>query len=85
MRHTYVLFFFFLVSFQCAAQNDSLNFFRDAPTLNHKRVRLVNTVSAALYPTTMFGLYQLWYAGYPLESFHSFNDADEWLQVDKVG
>ena len=69
----------------CFSQSDSLSFFENAPSLNLKRVRLVNTVSAALYPTTMFGLYQLWYKDYPLESFHFFNDADEWLQMDKAG
>jgi hypothetical protein len=69
----------------CLAQTDSLNFFENAPSLNPKRVHLVNTVSAALYPTTMFGLYQLWYTDYPLESFHFFNDEDEWLQMDKAG
>src|SRR5881392_128509 len=78
------LILFLLVKF-CPAQNDSLNFFQDAPSLNSKRVHLVNTVSAVLYPTTMFGLYELWYKDYPLESFHFFNDADEWLQMDKAG
>ncbi|MBK5284266.1 MAG: DUF2279 domain-containing protein, partial [Bacteroidia bacterium] len=80
----YAALFFLLVSF-CSAQNDSLSFFDNAPTLNPKRIRLVNTVAAGLYPTTMFGLYQLWYKDYPLESFHFFNDADEWLQMDKAG
>ncbi len=69
----------------CLAQKDSLNFFENATSLTPKRVRLVNTVAVTLYPTTMFGLYQLWYKDYPLESFHFFNDADEWLQMDKAG
>jgi hypothetical protein len=46
---------------------------------------MVNTVAATLYPISMFGLYQLWYRDYPLESFHFFNDAGEWQQMDKVG
>jgi len=85
MRQIFLSGFFLLTWFYCFAQSDSLDFFQDAPVLNAKRVGLVNTVSAALYPTTMFGLYQLWYKDYPLESFHPFNDADEWLQVDKAG
>ena len=85
MRHIFLLKVFLFSFIFSSAQNDSLSFFKDAPALNLKRVRLVNTVAAGLYPTTMFGLYQLWYAGYPLESFHTFNDADEWLQVDKAG
>ena len=69
----------------CSAQTDTLSFFENAPTLSPKRVHLVNTVAVTLYPTTMFGLYQLWYTDYPLQSFHFFNDADEWLQMDKAG
>lgn len=79
-----IAFFLSCLNF-CFAQSDTLDFFENAPTLNNKRVRIVNTVSAALYPVTMFGLYQLWYSDYPLESFHLFNDADEWLQMDKAG
>jgi hypothetical protein len=85
MRIFFCAVIFLLLNFICSAQNDSLSFFRDAPTLNSKRVRVVNTVAAGLYPTTMFGLYQLWYKDFPPETFHTFNDADEWLQVDKVG
>jgi hypothetical protein len=85
MRKLFCAALFFLLTAASSAQNDSLSFFSDAPSLNPKRVRLVNTVAAVLYPTTMFGLYQLWYKDYPLESFHTFNDAGEWLQMDKAG
>jgi hypothetical protein len=33
----------------------------------------------------MFGLYQLWYNGKEKDSFHFFNDSDEWMKMDKVG
>jgi hypothetical protein len=85
MRRILVAAIFFCCFNICFAQTDTLNFFENAPALNPKRVRLVNTVAATLYPTTMFGLYQLWYKDYPLQSFHFFNDADEWLQMDKAG
>ena len=85
MRKLFCAAFFFMVWCCCFAQIDTLSFFENAPSQNAKRICLVNTVSAILYPTTMFGLYQLWYANYPLESFHTFNDADEWLQMDKAG
>lgn len=85
MRRALCVAAFFSCFNVCLAQKDSLSFFENAPTLNLKRVRLVNTVAAALYPTTMFGLYQLWYKDYPLESFHFFDDSNEWLQMDKAG
>jgi hypothetical protein len=40
---------------------------------------------ALSYSLAMAGLYQLWYKGYPMESFHWFNDNEEWLQMDKAG
>jgi hypothetical protein len=33
----------------------------------------------------MIGLNELWYSQSPRQSFHFFNDASEWKQVDKVG
>lgn len=40
---------------------------------------------AALYTGSMLMLNELWYKGFPRSSFHSFNDNQEWLQMDKVG
>ena len=34
---------------------------------------------------TLLGLDQLWYADYPRSKFHTINDSDEWLQMDKLG
>jgi len=76
---------FFSCFHVCRGQTDTLSFFENAPALNPKRVRLVNTVAGTLYPVTMFGLYQLWYKDYPMESFHFFDDSGEWLQMDKAG
>lgn len=52
---------------------------------NKKRFALVATTEAALYAGSLIGLNELWYKDYPRSSFHSFNDNEEWLQVDKVG
>lgn len=41
--------------------------------------------TAGVYAISMIGLNQLWYKDYPQSSFHTFNDNNEWLQVDKVG
>lgn len=42
-------------------------------------------IEASAYATSIAGLNYLWYADYPRSNFHFFNDADEWLQMDKVG
>ena len=56
----------------------------DSATLK-KRKTVVIAGNAAAYTLSMTGLYSLWYKDYPLTSFHFFNDAAEWNQMDKVG
>lgn len=41
--------------------------------------------SAAAYGGSFLFLNQAWYKGYPRSSFHTFNDAGEWKQMDKIG
>ena len=50
-----------------------------------KRQWLVAGGSAAVYGGSLFALNNAWYKNYPKTSFHTFNDAAEWLQVDKIG
>lgn len=58
-------------------QSDSL--------INSNKNRKVALYSAAVYGVGLVGLNQLWYKGYERGKLHSFNDNDEWLQMDKVG
>ncbi len=53
--------------------------------INKKRLTGVLAVQGALYVASVTGLYFAWYKDYPQSSFHLFNDADEWMQVDKCG
>jgi hypothetical protein len=50
-----------------------------------KRLRLVTSLQGLGYGASMVGLNKIWYAGYPKSSFHYYNDAGEWLDMDKVG
>jgi hypothetical protein len=86
-----VLIFFLItvlvtaISFPNVAAAQSRNFFTADTAYNAKRVRLVAIGSGSIYVVSMVGLYNLWYKDYPLTGLHSFNDNEEWLQMDKLG
>ena len=50
-----------------------------------KRLNLIRYGGLTTYAAGMIGLNELWYSKTPRESFHFFNDAAEWKQVDKLG
>ena len=53
---------------------------------NYKKRKLaIAGIHTAAYAGTLLLLSQAWYKDYPKTSFHTFNDAKEWQQVDKVG
>ena len=56
-----------------------------APELNKQRLTLFTTTVAVGYTATLIGLNYLWYADYPRSAFHTFNDIEEWQQIDKAG
>jgi hypothetical protein len=49
------------------------------------RVKIIAATNIVGYSAAMVGLYSAWYKKYPQTNFHSFNDASEWKQVDKIG
>jgi uncharacterized protein YfiM (DUF2279 family) len=53
--------------------------------IKHKRTWTVGGLHTGLYVGSMLLLNQVWYADYPKDKFHTFDDWHEWLQVDKVG
>lgn len=50
-----------------------------------KRTLAMAGIHAGLYTGSMLVLNEAWYKDYPKDEFHTFNDIEEWLQVDKVG
>jgi hypothetical protein len=54
-------------------------------SINHKRLTGVIIGTGATYTATMIALNNIWYSQYDKQSFHFFNDASEWKQVDKAG
>ncbi len=57
------------------------------PATDFHKERFVAAAGAGLvvYTGLSVGLWNIWYSQYPITSFHFFNDAGEWLQVDKAG
>ena len=45
----------------------------------------INTLYAGVWTGSLVMLNQAWYADYPKSKFHTFNDAGEWMQMDKCG
>ena len=50
-----------------------------------KRTYLAAIGSVAGYSSSLVALSNAWYKNYPQSSFHFFNDANDWLSVDKAG
>jgi hypothetical protein len=54
-------------------------------TPNKKRIWLVAAGHAVVWAGSYIALNKAWYADYPKEDFHFFNDWEEWNQMDKAG
>ena len=72
----FILLFVFANSFVFAS--DSLSVFK-------KRKLVLGVSSVALTGSSLVYLNQAWYQQYSSSKFHTFNDNDEWLQMDKCG
>lgn len=67
------------------AQSKLNTFLKPSDSLNTSRKQTVIIAETALATTALVGLNQLWYADYERSNFHTLNDNDEWLQMDKLG
>ncbi len=54
-------------------------------SITTKRFKTAAIATGITYTAALVGLNALWYSDYDQSKFHTFNDNDEWLQVDKVG
>ena len=76
---------FFLVSVFSFSQSKLDTFLKPSDTLNVSRRNAVIITEVSLGSLTLLGLNQLWYADFERSKFHTINDSDEWLQMDKLG
>jgi len=56
----------------------------DTPNIRQRTIAM-SGIHVGLYTGTLLLLNEAWYKDYPKSKMHTFNDMDEWLQVDKVG
>jgi Predicted periplasmic lipoprotein (DUF2279) len=55
------------------------------PPANKSRIWIVAGSQAVLWTASFIALDKAWYADYPRQNFHTFNDWGEWMQMDKIG
>ena len=72
-------------SIQCIAQKGDSNFPDSLTRFNPGRFALISGSGIGLTTASLIGLNELWYKQQPRSPFHSFDDNDEWLQMDKAG
>ena len=83
----YLLFLFFVIcfTFNVFSQSKINTFLKPSDTLNKPRRNALVVSEASIIGLSLVGLDQLWYADYQRSKFHTLNDNDEWLQMDKLG
>ena len=74
-----------LISVTSFSQTKLNSFLKPSDTLNTSRRNGVIIAEASFGALTLVGLNQLWYKDYPQSNFHTLNDNNEWLQMDKMG
>ncbi len=67
------------------AQSKLNLFLKPSDTLHKPRRNVVVITEATAGGLTLLGLNQLWYSDFERSKFHTINDNNEWLQMDKLG
>jgi hypothetical protein len=75
---------FIVVSHLAFAQKNNF-FWKDADSLNKKRLIGSSIAIGSVYAGSIISLQQVWYKESFQKDFHLFNDGKNWLQMDKAG
>jgi hypothetical protein len=78
-------FWLFLMGFLYVFSTHSIKAQQDSASTNRKRLLWLSTGYTLAYTASVSSLSLAWYANQKTTSFHLFNDAQEWLQMDKMG
>ena len=76
---------FVLLPITCFSQSKINTFLTPSDTLNKPRRNAVIISEASLASIALIGLNELCYADYERSKFHTLNDNEAWLQMDKFG
>jgi uncharacterized protein YfiM (DUF2279 family) len=79
----FILILFLTTSVYSQSKLDK--FLTPSDTLNTSRRTAVCISEATIGGLTLLALDQLWYADFERSNFHTINDNNEWLQMDKMG
>ena len=80
-----IIFIILFLPIFCFAQLDSTGPYTLSKKQKTNRQIFIGAVNVVGYGGSLIILSNTWYKNYPHTSFHTFNDAGEWLQVDKFG
>ena len=75
-----IAIFLFFCTLTCSAQTQP----QDSVT-SKKRIRNLAIATGVVYTGSLVWLSNQWYSDFEKQSFHFFNDAKQWKQVDKAG
>lgn len=86
MKYRWGLFAVHLfITVSCFSQFDLEKFLKPSDTLNSSRRNSVIITEASIATLSLIALNELWYDDFQRSSFHTLDDTDEWLQMDKFG
>jgi uncharacterized protein YfiM (DUF2279 family) len=77
----YLFYILLIISSGSFAQTDSMKM----KSASDVRKWMVGGGSVTAYGTSFFLLSKAWYDDYARSFFHTYNDAGEWMQMDKIG
>lgn len=80
---TYVFLLFITTSL--FSQSNFNEFLKPSDSLNHSRKNAVVISEVSVAALSLIALNQLWYADFERSKFHTIDDTNEWLQMDKFG
>lgn len=83
MKTSIKLSFFIVISLVAFTKSFAQS--ADSTQFSKKRLRTVMITGTVAYAGTMVVLSEAWYKNTDRQSFHFFNDAHEWKQMDKIG
>jgi len=83
---TYLYISFLFCSISISYSQSKLNLFlTPSDSFNTQRRNAIVISEASIATASLVGLHELWYADYQKSKFHTINDNNEWLQMDKLG